>query len=92
MNEVSINLRDIITEYAEEQELELLFADGFDAAICGLGRQFNRYMVVYDREKCIIILQGQGMTREEAEEYFEFNVVGAYVGESTPMFLEVPSI
>jgi hypothetical protein len=24
----------------------------------------------------------------EAEEYFDFNVAGAYVGESTPAFLE----
>jgi hypothetical protein len=27
------------------------------------------------------------MTSEEAEEYFEFNVQGAYVGENTPAFL-----
>lgn len=28
------------------------------------------------------------MTREEAEEWFEFNTAGAYVGPRTPMFLE----
>ena len=27
------------------------------------------------------------MTYEEAVEYFEFNVIGAWVGEQTPMFL-----
>ena len=26
------------------------------------------------------------MTEEEAVEFFEFNIIGAYVGESTPIF------
>jgi len=28
------------------------------------------------------------MTRWEAEEYFDYNVQGAYVGERTPIFAE----
>jgi hypothetical protein len=28
-----------------------------------------------------------GMTPEEAQEYFEFNIQGAYVGESTPIYV-----
>jgi len=28
-----------------------------------------------------------GMTEEEAIEYFEFNVTGAWVGEGTPAFV-----
>jgi hypothetical protein len=27
-----------------------------------------------------------GMSQEEAEEYFSFNVEGAWVGENTPLF------
>jgi len=30
------------------------------------------------------------MTWEEAEEYFEFNQMGAWVGDSTPCFLIGP--
>jgi hypothetical protein len=30
----------------------------------------------------------EGMSEEEAEEYFQFNVEGAWVGENTPIFLE----
>lgn len=26
--------------------------------------------------------------KEQAEEYFEFNLAGAWVGESTPIYLE----
>jgi hypothetical protein len=28
------------------------------------------------------------MTEEEAEEYFQFNVEGAWVGDNTPVFIE----
>ena len=28
------------------------------------------------------------MSSDEATEYFDFNVVGAWVGESTPVFLD----
>jgi hypothetical protein len=30
------------------------------------------------------------MTEEEAEEYFSFNTLGAWVGEHTPLFLTRP--
>ena len=30
-----------------------------------------------------------GMTMDEAEEYFHFNVLGSYVGEYTPVFIYV---
>lgn len=43
--------------------------------------------ILLDREKCVdIFIERDGMTYEEAIEHFEFNVIGSYVGESTPMF------
>jgi hypothetical protein len=46
-------------------------------------------LAVYDRGKCLKILQAdQNMSYEEAEEFFEFNVLGAWVGEQTPMFVD----
>lgn len=71
---------------------EALVADGFDEAIIGMARQFNQTLVVYDEDKCLsILMERDGMTEEEAEEFFEFNVVGAYVGEGTPVFVRVGS-
>lgn len=70
---------------------EVLIADGFDEAVIVLGRQAHLEVVVYDREKCIEILT-EDMPREDAEEFFEFNVVGAYVGKSTPVFVHRCSI
>jgi hypothetical protein len=71
---------------------EALVADGFDDAIIGMARQFNQVLVVYDEDKCLsILMERDGMTEEEAEEFFEFNVVGAYVGEGTPVYVRVGS-
>lgn len=71
---------------------EALVADGFDEAIIGMARQFNQTLVVYDEDKCLsILMERDGMTEEEAEEFFEFNVVGAYVGEGTPVYVRVGS-
>jgi len=71
-----------------------LVADGFDEAIIGYAYRLSDPVVIYDRAKCIEILMrpeadGQGMDYEEACEYFSFNVEGAYVGPSTPMFIDV---
>ena len=69
---------------------ELLLADGFEAALIGTGERCGQPTIaVYDREKCIEVLEkSDGMTQEEANEFFEFNVVGAWVGEQTPIFVD----
>lgn len=74
-------------DQAADEGLELVCADGFDDCIVGTGQQFNRHFVVYDRDKVLEKLTSDGMSHEEAEEFFEFNIVGAYVGESTPAFI-----
>ena len=68
-------------------------ADGFDDAIAGIIRQFNQpAKVVYDYGKCLEILEKRdGMTHDEAIEFMEFNVVGAYVGEDTPAWMMQPT-
>tara|TARA_R110000751_G_scaffold302581_2_gene416708 strand:- start:575 stop:790 length:216 start_codon:yes stop_codon:yes gene_type:complete len=66
----------------------MLKADGFDDAIMGIARRCGQpELLVYSEDKCIEILMDQGMTDEEALEYFEFNVVGSWMGEETPLFL-----
>jgi len=78
--------------YLEKQmnsiDEKILLADGFEDAFVGVARQFNKCVAVYDHKKCIkILIDRDGMTPDEAEEYFEFNVIGSYVGELTPCFL-----
>jgi len=67
----------------------MLKADGFNAAIIGMADDIatGEHRLIYDANKCIDILIEQGMTDDEAVEYFEFNVSGSYVGDSTPIWL-----
>jgi hypothetical protein len=79
------NINKKIIELVGEDE-PIILADGFESAFIGVAHQFTTAFAVYDRKKRIEILM-KDMTSEEAEEYFEFNVQGAYVGENTPAFL-----
>jgi hypothetical protein len=64
----------------------VLQADGFDDAILGYDPQSER--VVYDAGWCVgVLMERDKMSYDEAIEYFEFNVSGAYVGEHTPLFI-----
>lgn len=68
----------------------LLFADGYDEAIVGIGIRDGVEIVVYDTAKVLRVLRRRdGMTQAEAEEFFEFNVLGAWVGERTPLFIKM---
>jgi len=66
---------------------EALLADGFEEALVGYAQRFSTVFALYDRQRCIdILVERDGMAHDEAEEFFEFNVVGAWVGEGTPAF------
>lgn len=65
---------------------ELLFFEGLDAAIVGVGTTAgNPTRVVYDRERAVEILTA--LLGQDAEEYFQHNVETGYVGTATPLFL-----
>jgi hypothetical protein len=75
-------------ESVQEVDPGILQADGLEDALIGICHQFGRPAVAaYDYDKVIEILMSQSMTHEEAVEFFEFNIVGAWVGEYTPVFI-----
>ena len=76
-----------ILERLDRAEETALTADGFDDCVIGLAYQFNQPLVVYSKQKIITQLM-KDMSREDALEYFYFNIAGAYMGESTPLFME----
>ena len=60
----------------------------FDEAIIGVTYRFGMGPVVaYDRTIVIDIL-ARDMPREDAEEFFEFNTIGAWMGDLTPVFID----
>jgi len=79
-------MSETIIEYYSDTEL-ILFADGLDEAIIGFDP--NSWQVVYSRTKVIKILQERDeMSEEEAIEFAEYNIFGAYVGDRTPVWAE----
>jgi hypothetical protein len=79
-------------EIAERNAEALFIGDPedrkFDEAIVGIGSRCGQPdLLVYSYEKIIDVLVKDGMEREEATEYADFNIVGAWVGEHTPIIL-----
>jgi len=62
-------------------------ADGFDDSIIGTVERCGQTeaVILYDKDKVISALMKE-MPFEDAVEYFEYNILGAYVGEGTPAF------
>ena len=73
-------LERIMMDYPDE---EFLIIDGFDNAIIGI--EENSMRLIYSKEKIIETLM-QEMEEIDAYEHYDFNIAGAYVGESTPIF------
>ena len=83
-----MNRKDIEDLYGDD-EPNILFADGFDAAISGVIWDGERTRVVYEMESILEILTVRdSMTYEEAVEFFDYNIAGSHMGDYTPFYLE----
>lgn len=61
---------------------ESIFWDGCDDAVIGITPDGK---VVYSIEKLWEVFIAQGMSDVEAVEWVDYNILGAYVGEYTPI-------
>lgn len=70
------------------ESCDLTTADGLDDAIIGFGNRCGQpTLVVYDVEKVLTILMDRDdMTYSEAQEFFDFNIGGAWMGDTTPIW------
>ena len=76
---------DNINEFAEGA----VILDGLDDAIIGIVEEFgNGPRILYSKDKILTILcERDGMSIEEAEEFYGYNIVGLYAGEQNAVFL-----
>ena len=81
-------VRDWLCDISQDDD-QLLCADGFEGAFIGVGRRCSRPDVaVYDVSAMIqVLIDRDGMSHLEAVEYLEFNVIDAWVGEQTPIYV-----
>jgi len=78
-------------DFGESMCDNVLYADGFEKALIGVGIQggSHKAFAVYDIEKMEqILMDRDGMDWAEAVEFLNFNTLGAYVGENTPIYVE----
>ena len=71
----------------KEEYPDVMTMDGYDDAIIGVVERIGLEVVCYDLDKVIEILMKQGMDEDDAWECYQFNMVGSWVGEKTPVFL-----
>ena len=64
-------------------------ADGLDRAIMGTVVSFGRReTVLYSVSQILdILMERDGMTPDEALEFFHHNILGSYTGEGMPAYL-----
>jgi hypothetical protein len=84
---MSVNVKEYLSEFYPDEEGIIVF-DGLDEAFIGVGRSFNKPVACYSRDMIIELLMSDGMSDLEADEYFEFNIAGSYLGEQTPVIIE----
>ena len=66
----------------------MLKMDGYDDCILGICERHGMQPVIaYDRNMVLKKLMKDGMTEDEAVEFFLFNQIGAWMGEGTPVFV-----
>jgi len=88
-----MNKETIIDDFADRNyDEKILRATGLDEACIGWTDSWNGHnrniRLVYDVGQVIKIFQERdGMSYEDAVEFYDYNVAGAYMGESTPIFI-----
>tara|TARA_B100001093_G_scaffold429642_1_gene424983 strand:- start:1073 stop:1321 length:249 start_codon:yes stop_codon:yes gene_type:complete len=67
---------------------KLIKMDGYDDCIVGVVERAGQESILcYGKEEVLCKLESKGMNRSEAEEFFYYNQIGAWMGDSTPCFL-----
>jgi hypothetical protein len=84
---------DKVRNWVKDNDEEAMFADGLDDAIIAISRDSltGKYRVVYDVARIVqVLINDQGMDEDEAYEHMEFNIIGGYVGDMTPIWAFLP--
>lgn len=90
--EPTVPTRKDIADALSMRDEETLLMDNFDEAFIGFSQRINEpLLAVYSYEKMVqVCVERDGMTYDEATEYIEYNCIGAWVGERTPIIVQNP--
>ena len=77
-----------IQDWIAEINEDAIIYPNLNEALIGICEQFGRPPVAaYDLNKCIKVLIDDGMDEDEAIDYFYYNTLGTWAGDSTPVFI-----
>lgn len=81
--------REKISKLFEEMDESVLLMDGFEEAFIGYSQRINEpVLAVYSYEKMLgVLVRRDDMDYDEATEYINYNCLGAWVGEKTPIIV-----
>jgi hypothetical protein len=79
-------LKKFLCDIGEE---EIYIADGLSDAFIGLSCVNGTNVAVYSTGIIAIQLMDEGMSYDEAEEHIHFNIMGANIGERTPIYIDL---
>lgn len=83
-------MRELVEEFLnEDNPLALFLEKGFDGAIIGHTQRMNQSsLVTYSVDKIVeIMVERDGMSYEDAIDFFDYNIGGGWLGDGTPMFV-----
>ena len=68
---------------------DIILLDGLDYALVGVSERINQPTIaVYDIDKIIALLIARDkLSESEAYDHLYYNIIGAYMGETTPCFM-----
>jgi hypothetical protein len=83
-------------EHISEVNEDAILFDGYEGALVGYSIRFGREAIaIYDYDKCLDILMTkgegdfeEGMSYENALDWFCYNTLGCWAGEHTPAFIK----
>jgi len=80
-----------IVEFVASHAEDAIVFDDCDSALIGYGSRIGMEPVaIYSHQLLVEHFIGQGMSEEEAVEYVDYNIVGSWVGDMTPIILYQP--
>jgi|TARA_R100001244_G_scaffold114823_1_gene85095 hypothetical protein len=84
-----MTIDEFIGDYDIDDGSPVVFHPGMEEAFLGFSFRFNDGpLATYDRDKVMeIYIRDNKWTYEEALEWFDFNDIGAWVGEKTPVYM-----
>ena len=81
-----LNIRQELADLWDENLLFMSEPEYDDAIIGVVERAGASPVIAYDTQKILDILE-RSMPMEDAQEFFEYNILGAYMGDRTPVYI-----